>query len=115
MQDAESPPADGAARSKTRLPRALRILVLATPFALFLGTLAGFEVAVRATLPHVSALSLFVSSPLQQDGFTDSENVTIFEGDPLLFWRVRPNLDRVIWDFTVVSTNDQGLRRVRPV
>jgi lysophospholipase L1-like esterase len=69
---------------------------------------------VRATLPHVSALSLFVSSPVQRDGFTDTENVTIFEGDPLRFWRVRPNLDRVIWDYTVVSTNEQGLRHAGP-
>ncbi len=101
---------DGAVRAETRLPRALRIFVLAAPFVLFLGILAGIEVVVRATLPPISTLSLFVHSPLQQDGFTDSENVTIFEGDPVHFWRVRPNLDRVIWDFTVVSTNEQGLR-----
>src|SRR5438128_1916643 len=31
-------------------------------------------------------------------------------GDPLLFWRVRPNLKEVVWDFTSVSTNTQGLR-----
>jgi len=115
VQEAASPPVDGAARTETRLPRALRILVLATPFVLFLGILAGIEVVVRATLPHVSALSLFVSSPLQQDNFTDTENVTIFEGDPLRFWRVRPNLDRVIWDYTVVSTNEQGLRHADPI
>ena len=35
---------------------------------------------------------------------------TIFMGDPLLFWRVRPNLKEVVWDFTSVSTNTQGLR-----
>jgi hypothetical protein len=85
--DADPPPVDGAARPETRLPKSLRILALTTPFVLFLGILAGIEGIVRATLPHVSALSLFVSSPLQQDGFTDSENVTIFEGDPVRFWR----------------------------
>ncbi len=115
VQDAAPPAVDGAARPETRLPRAFRILVLATPFALFLAILAAIEVVVRATLPHVSALSLFVSSPLQQDGFTDTENVTIFEGDPLRFWRVRPNIDRVIWDYTLVSTNEQGLRHVDPI
>jgi len=115
VQGAENPPADGAARSETRLPRTLRILALATPFVLFLGILAGIEGIVRATLPHVSALSLFVSSPLQQDGFTDTENVTIFEADPVRFWRIRPNLDRVIWDYTVVSTNEQGLRHADPI
>ena len=115
VQDADAVGVDNAARHKTRLPRSFRILLLATPFVLFLGILAGIEIVVRATLPHVSSLSLFVTSPLQQDGFTDSENVTIFDGDPLRFWRVRPNLDRVIWDYTVVSTNEQGLRHVGPV
>ena len=115
VQEPESPPADRAAGSETRLPRTLRILALATPFVLFLGLLAGIEGLVRATLPHVSALELFVSSSRQQDGFTDGQNVTIFEGDPLRFWRIRPNLDRVIWDYTVVSTNEQGLRHVGPI
>jgi lysophospholipase L1-like esterase len=115
VQDAKSAPADSEERPEVRLPRAVRILVLTTPFVLFLGILAGIEIYVRETLPHVSALSLFVSSPLQQDGFTDSENVTIFEGDPLRFWRIRPNLDQVIWDYTLVSTNEQGLRRADPI
>ncbi len=77
--------------------------------------LAGIEGIVRAKLPHIPTLSLFVISSLQQAGFTDRENVTIFEGDPLLFWRVRPNLDQVIWDYTVVSTNEQGLRHAGPI
>ncbi|MBW2541077.1 MAG: SGNH/GDSL hydrolase family protein [Deltaproteobacteria bacterium] len=113
--DAAEAGADGEVRNETRLPRALRIILLATPFVLFLGILAGIEIVVRATLPPISTLSLFVISPLQQHGFTDSENVTIFEGDPVRFWRVRPNLDRVIWDYTVVSTNEQGLRHEGPI
>jgi lysophospholipase L1-like esterase len=113
-RDAEPPP-DCPARSETRLPRTLRILALATPFIVFLGILAGIEGIVRATLPHVSSLSLFVSSPLDRDNFADTENVTIFEGDPVRFWRIRPNIDRVIWDYTVVSTNEQGLRHPDPI
>jgi len=115
VQDLEEAETDRAARTEAPLPRSLRIVALATPFVLFLGILTGIEIVVRATLPHVSSLSLFVTSPQQQDGFSDKHNVTIFEGDPLRFWRVRPNLDRVIWDFTVVSTNEQGLRHVGPV
>ena len=111
----ETPPPDCTSRSETPLPRTLRIILLATPFVLFLGVLAGIEGIVRLNLPHISRLSLFVSSPHQQDGFTDDENVSIFYGDPLLFWRVRPNLDRVVWDFTLVSTNAQGLRHVEPI
>ena len=34
----------------------------------------------------------------------------MFEGDPLLFWRIKPNLKNVIWDFTLFSSNGQGLR-----
>jgi lysophospholipase L1-like esterase len=97
------------------LSRSLRILALAAPFLLFLATLAGIECIVRTTLPHVPSLSLFVTSPHQQAGFTDRENVTIFEGDPLLFWRLRPNLHEVIWDFTIVSTNEQSLRHLGAV
>jgi len=115
VRDAKSTADPGAAPLETRIPRTLRIVLLAMPFVLFLGILAGIEGIVRATLPEVSTLSLLVSSPQQLDGFTDSENVTIFEGDPLVFWRVKPNLDRVVWDFTVVSTNEQGLRHEGPI
>ena len=100
-----------AAQPHTRLTGTLRILALTTPFILFLGILAGIEGLVRVALPDVSTLDLLVQSALQQESFTDSEDVTIFEGDPLLFWRVRPSLDQVIWDYTMVSTNEQGLRR----
>jgi len=115
VEDAKVTAVPGATPLERRIPRTVRIVLLATPFVLFLGTLAGIEGIVRATLPEVPTLSLFVSSPQQLDGFTDSRNVTIFEGDPLVFWRVRPNLDRVVWDFTVVSTNEQGLRHAGPI
>jgi len=115
LDDSKATTRHGSAPLETRIPRALRVLLLAAPLLLFLGALAGIEAIVRATLPEVSTLSLFVVSPLQLEGFTDSRNVTIFEGDPLLFWRVRPNLDRVIWDYTVVSTNEQGLRHLGPI
>jgi lysophospholipase L1-like esterase len=39
----------------------------------------------------------------------------IFEGDPLLLWRLKPNLDRAIWDFTVLSTNAQSIRADYPI
>jgi lysophospholipase L1-like esterase len=111
----ETPPPDRASQSNAPLSRTLRSILLATPFVLFLGILVGIEGIVRVKLPHISPLSLFVTSPHQQAGFTDRENVSIFYGDPLLFWRVRPNLDQIAWDFTVVSTNEQGLRHVGPI
>jgi lysophospholipase L1-like esterase len=68
------------------------------------------ETAVRSTLPHVSSLDFFVTAPRQQAQFLDRSNVRIFEGDPLLFWRLIPNLHDVLWKATPVSTTAQGLR-----
>lgn len=90
--------------------RLRRALYLSLPSILFVSLLGGMEAAFRRGLPRVSSLQLFVTAPEQHLGFTDRFQVGIFEGDPLLFWRLRPNLDRVVWDFTVVSTNGQGLR-----
>src|SRR5262249_16721169 len=39
----------------------------------------------------------------------------IFEGERLLLWRLKPNLDHAIWDFTVVSTNAQSFRADYPI
>jgi lysophospholipase L1-like esterase len=61
-------------------------------------------------MTHLASLDLFVVTPQQKAQVADSKQATIFEGDPLLLWRLKPNLDHVIWDFTVVSTNAQHLR-----
>jgi lysophospholipase L1-like esterase len=44
----------------------------------------------------------------------DAKHSPIFEGDPLLLWRLKPNLHNEVWDFTVLSTNAQGLRANYP-
>lgn len=44
----------------------------------------------------------------------DPQQSGIFEGDPLLLWRLKPNLNRAVWDFTVLSTNAQSLRADYP-
>lgn len=95
------------ARRQTRLRR---LLFLSVPYLVFLLLLVLVEVGVRLWLPHVSPLEAMVESKQQQSSFLDRERVTIFEADPLLFWRLKPNLERAVWDFTVVSTNAQGLR-----
>lgn len=92
------------------LPLRRRIAFLTFPFLAFFAALAGAEALARWTLPHVSSLDLFVTAPRQQAQFVDRSNVRIFEGDPLLFWRLIPNLDNVLWKATPVSTNPQGLR-----
>jgi lysophospholipase L1-like esterase len=44
----------------------------------------------------------------------DEKQKTIFEGDPLLLWRLKPNLKNVVWDYTVLSTNGEGVRADYP-
>jgi lysophospholipase L1-like esterase len=88
---------------------------LAVPYALFLALLGAAELAVRATRPHLSSLDAFVAAPEQQAQFLDQHRVRVFEGDPLLFWRLQPGLRDVLWDMTRVTTNARGLRYARPV
>ena len=103
--------AGGAAATGARaISRRRRLAYLSIPYAAFALLLVAVEVGVRATLPHVTQLEALIEQQRSQAGFFDRNRQTIFEGDPLLFWRVKPNLDRAVWDFTVVSTNSQGLR-----
>jgi len=109
-----------AASRGDRLPpwcrtRGARVLLLLSPSLALLLLVAAAELVLRVALPPVESLDVFVRSAFQQDDFRDAHNVRIFEGDPLLFWRLRPNLEHVVWDFTVVSTNPQRLRQARPV
>jgi lysophospholipase L1-like esterase len=89
---------------------ARHLLFLAVPYAAFALVLAGVEAAARATLPHVAPLDFFVTSPEQQAQMRDARRLRIFEGDPLLFWRLAPHLREVVWDQTPVTTNAQRLR-----
>jgi lysophospholipase L1-like esterase len=76
---------------------------------------AAIEAGTRRYATPISPLEFLVSDPGQDDDLTDARKVRIFEGDPLLFWRLAANLQEVIWDFTLVSTNAQGIRYPRPV
>ncbi len=58
---------------------------------------------------------MFVATPQQKMQVASQQQSAIFEGDPLLLWRLKPNLDRAIWDFTVVSTNAQSFRAGYPI
>src|SRR6185436_2066328 len=97
-----------------RLTLRRRILFSAIIYFLFLLLLLAVEIIVRATLPHVSSLDLFVSTSQQRLQVADEKQKTIFEGDPLLLWRLKPNLKNVVWDFTVLSTNGEGVRADYP-
>ena len=94
---------------------ALKALVLAAPPLASLLLFAAVEVSLRGRARLIEPLEFLVRDPHQSHNFSDDRDVGIFEGDPLLFWRLRPNLEDTIWDFTLVSTNPRGLRHPRPV
>ena len=91
------------------------MLYVAIIYAVFLLLLLLVEVITRVAFPHVESLDLFVATPQQQMQVASPQQSSIFEGDPLLLWRLKPNLDHTIWDFTVVSTNAQHFRADYPI
>src|SRR6266851_1902444 len=104
--------------ASTSLPQRIslkrRLAYIATLYLAFLLILLAIEAGTRLIMAHVSSLDLFVVTPQQKAQVADAKQSTIFEGDPLLLWRLKPNLDHVVWDFTVVSTNSNHLRSVDP-
>lgn len=85
------------------------------PLLVFAVLLAGIEVGVRMRMPHFASRDFYLTLFGDPPDNTPKERQPLFEGDPVLFWRLRPNADRAIWDFTVVSTNAQGIRHDRPL
>ncbi len=96
------------------LPLRRRLIYAGIIYLSFVLLLLMVELLVRATLPHISSLDLFVFTPQQRMQVADEKQSTIFEGDPLLLWRVKPNLSQAVWDFTVLSTNSDGIRANYP-
>jgi lysophospholipase L1-like esterase len=112
---AAEPESPGAlAESGPRRTRS-RAALLALPGLFVLSLLLLAEGVVRLTLPRMDGLDVFVRLPLMRSDLTDRNRTRIFEGDPLLFWRLKRNLKEVVWDYTVVSTNAEGLRCERPL
>jgi len=87
-----------------------RLVYAAVIYLVFLLLLGVVEIGTRLTMPRVSSLDLFVVTSQQKAQVADEKQSGIFEGDPLLLWRLKPNLDQVVWDFTVISTNRNHLR-----
>jgi lysophospholipase L1-like esterase len=92
------------------LSRKRRFFFASIIYLIFLLVLLAVEVGTRLTLPHISSLDLFVITTQQKAQVADAKQSGIFEGDPLLLWRLKPNLDHAVWDFTVLSTNSAHLR-----
>ena len=91
-----------------------RLAYAAIIYLISLTLLAAIEIGTRLTLPHLSSLDLFVVTTQQKAQVADEKQSGIFEGDPLLLWRLKPNLDHAVWDFTVLSTNAEHLRSEHP-
>jgi len=96
------------------ISRKRRLLYISIIYFAFLVVLLAVEVVTRLTMDDVSSLDLFVVTSQQKAQVADAKQSTIFESDPLLLWRLKPNLDHVVWDFTVVTTNASHLRDVDP-
>jgi lysophospholipase L1-like esterase len=92
------------------IPIKRRLVYISLIYLGFLLLLLAVEVCVRLTMSHVSSLDLFVVTSQQKAQVADAKQSGIFEGDPLLLWRLKPNLDHAVWDFTVLSTNSDHLR-----
>ncbi len=100
--------------SPRKISRKRRLAYLSVIYVAFLLILIAVEAGTRLTMSHVSSLDLFVVTPQQKAQVADAKQSPIFEGDPLLLWRLKPNLDHMVWDFTVVSTNRDRFRSVNP-
>ncbi len=101
--------------TSNKIPLRRRLLYVGVIYVVFLLVLVSVEVITRLTMTRVVSLDLFVNTVQQKMQVASPQQSTIFEGDPLLLWRLRPNLDHVYWDFTVVSTNAQSFRAAYPI
>jgi lysophospholipase L1-like esterase len=98
-----------------KIPLRRRLFYIAIIYGFFLLILVGVELVTRLTTTPVRSLELFVGTPQQKMQVANEKQSGIFEGDPLLLWRLKPNLDQVVWDFTVLSTNAQSYRANYPI
>lgn len=98
-----------------QISRRRKFLFVSIIYVAFLLVLLAVEVVCRIALPHVNSLELFVGTPQQQMQVANEKQSGIFEGDPLLLWRLKPNLQDAVWDFTVLSTNAQNFRASYPI
>ncbi|HEY4423838.1 MAG TPA: GDSL-type esterase/lipase family protein [Pyrinomonadaceae bacterium] len=101
--------------TSNKIPLRRRLLYIGFIYVVFLLLLLSVELVTRLTMPRVESLDLFVNTVQQKMQVASPQQSTIFEGDPLLLWRLKPNLGHVYWDFTNVSTNAQSIRADYPI
>jgi lysophospholipase L1-like esterase len=99
--------------TSTPIPFYRRLLYLAIPYVLIVLLLLGIEAGVRFALPRVSPLELMIQPTSLRPNLAAEIDDSIFMGDPLLFWRIRPNIKKKIWNYTMITdTNNIGVRHV---
>lgn len=86
-----------------------KIIFLAIPYLIFVGILGTVEGWTRIKNPPISSLELFTRRNFDHK-VKLQHGRQVFEGDPLLGWRLMPNLSMANWDFTTFSTNERGWR-----
>lgn len=101
--------------TSNKIPLRRRLLYIGFIYVVFLLLLLSVELVTRLAMTRVDSLDLFVNTAQQKMQVASPQQSTIFEGDPLLLWRLKPNLNQVYWDFTVVSTNAQSFRADYPI
>jgi lysophospholipase L1-like esterase len=101
--------------TSNKIPLRRRLLYIGFIYVVFLLLLLSVELVTHLTMTRVDSLDLFVNTVQQKMQVASPQQSTIFEGDPLLLWRLKPNLDHVYWDFTSVSTNAQSIRADYPI
>ena len=97
------------ARPRLRATLTLFSITLLIP-ALLIGIA---EICTRIFANHLDPLSVFVTSPQLRMDTQGAATSGMFEFDPLLTWRLRPNLRNLWWDYTPVTTNSAHLRMER--
>ena len=100
--------------TSNKIPLRRRLLYIGFIYVVFLLLLLSVELVTRLAMTRVESLDLFVNTVQQKMQVASPQQSTIFEGDPLLLWRLKPNLDHVYWDYTNVSTNAQHFRADYP-
>ncbi len=73
------------------------------------------EICMRIFWQRLDPLAVFVTSPQLRMDTQGAATSGMFEFDPLLTWRLRPNLRNVWWDYTSVTTNTAHLRMEREI
>lgn len=101
--------------TSNKIPLRRRLLYIGFIYVVFLLLLLSVELVTRLTMTRLESLDLFVNTVQQKMQVASPQQSTIFEGDPLLLWRLKPNLDHVYWDFTNLSTNAQSFRADYPI